>query len=292
MFILENSGVYKIISKRDGKYYPGSSKHLLAQVGNHGRKYEHFYHLRKGEHHCRHLQYAYNKYGENNFIFVIIKNHIPENQLLIEEQKLLDIAKTEPKMCYSKNYVAGKVEMTPEVRKKISIANTGRQTFLGRHHTQEAKEKLRLFNIGKKLSQEVKDKISQAKKGQLMGELNPNFGNKLSEKQTHRQSEIWKEKYKNGYVSPRIGRKHSYETITKMQKSHKNQDMSFCWKPVKQINKDTGEVIREWESITQAAQTFSNPLSAQTCIGSVCRKSQGKAGRINKTAYGFKWEFV
>jgi group I intron endonuclease len=158
-FKLENSGVYKIVSKRYGKYYPGSSKQLSQ------RKSNHFSYLGKNSHHCQHLQNAYNKYGKKNFEFVIIKNNIPENQLLGEEQKLLDIARMEPEMCYTHNYTAYRVEMTPEVRKKLSLALMGRKSaFFGKHHSRKAKILMSKLKKGKPLSEEHKRKISESNK--------------------------------------------------------------------------------------------------------------------------------
>jgi hypothetical protein len=146
MFILENSGVYKIVSKRDGKYYPGSSKHLIK--GKHNRKSQHFYMLRRNIHHCQHLQRAYNQYGKENFEFVIIKNNIPIDQLLIEEQKLLDIARTEPEMCYTHNYLADRIEMNPETKRKMSLARIGK--YIGEKSPDYIKVSPKLTKILKK----------------------------------------------------------------------------------------------------------------------------------------------
>ena len=208
MFILENSGIYKIISKRDGKYYPGSSKHLLYRTRQNGRKEEHFYSLRRGSHHCRHLQRAYNKYGEKNFEFVIIKNNIPEDRLLVEEQKLLDIARTEPKMCYTSNFIAGRVEMTKSLRKKMSSSR--------------------------------------------------------------------KLLFKNGYTSPMKGKKHT--PLTKLRMSL----ASPIRKSIKQINKDTGKLIRIWSTITEAAKFFK-----LTGCSSICAALHGE----NETSCGFVWQY-
>lgn len=51
---------------------------------------------------------------------------------------------------------------TPETREKISAAQRGRK---GRPHSAESKEKMRIINLGKKLSEEHKAKISKTLKG-------------------------------------------------------------------------------------------------------------------------------
>lgn len=62
-----NSGIYKIVNKIDGKIYVGQSIHLEK------RKNEHFKELINNKHQNQHLQYAFNKYGINNFDFIVIE---------------------------------------------------------------------------------------------------------------------------------------------------------------------------------------------------------------------------
>ena len=50
-----------------------------------------------------------------------------------------------------------------EAKEKMRIANIGKN--LGKKHSEETKEKLRIANIGKKLSEETKEKIRIAKVG-------------------------------------------------------------------------------------------------------------------------------
>jgi group I intron endonuclease len=102
------SGIYKIINKVNGKYYVGSSKQILE---HNGRFYEHKRLLRQNKHINPHLQNAWNRYGEDNFNFVLVEN-VNELNLLIVEQKYLDIAKLEKHKCYNISFIAGKVEMT------------------------------------------------------------------------------------------------------------------------------------------------------------------------------------
>lgn len=57
------------------------------------------------------------------------------------------------------NHFFGKMH-TDEAKLKIGIASTGRQTFLGKRHSLETKQKLSEFRKGKSLSCDVKQKIS------------------------------------------------------------------------------------------------------------------------------------
>ena len=74
--------LYIIRNKVNDKFYLGSTNNY------HKRKINHFSQLRCDKHHSIHLQRAYDKYGEDNFEFIIIEtcfNHLER------EQELLDI---------------------------------------------------------------------------------------------------------------------------------------------------------------------------------------------------------
>ena len=202
-FNIEDSGIYKIISKKDGKYYPGSSQHMLRGSGN--RKYQHFYQLRKNKHWCNHLQHAYNLYGESNFEFIIIKNNIPIDQLFTEEQKLLDIAKTEPEKCYTNNFRADRPEITPEIRIKLSIANRGKI------RSQKHKEILKKINTGKKYSHETNQKKGSS------GHIHPLFDHTIYKFQNRITNEI--------FIGTRFDFRHKFN----LNKSAINQ---LIWKDI------------------------------------------------------------
>lgn len=60
-------GIYKIENKVNGKVYIGQSIDINTRWYNHRRE------LNGNRHHNEHLQYAWNKYKENNFEFIIIE---------------------------------------------------------------------------------------------------------------------------------------------------------------------------------------------------------------------------
>lgn len=136
------SGIYKIVNKVNGKYYVGSANIIC------NRWWIHKSNLRKNRHPNKHLQSAWNKYGELNFEFIIVEK-FPIDNLIIAEQKYLDII--EKDKCYNKSFIAGKIEMTDEVRKKLS---------------NKAK---------KKKSYEHCKNIGLSKKGVFLGNKNPAF---------------------------------------------------------------------------------------------------------------------
>jgi hypothetical protein len=84
---LYNSGIYFIASKIDGKLYIGQSKKLNNRINDHFRR------LRNNKHQNRHLQYAYNLYGKDNFYYEIIE-YCDENMLSNAESFYISYLKT------------------------------------------------------------------------------------------------------------------------------------------------------------------------------------------------------
>ena len=78
----KTSGVYKIVNRVNGKYYVGSSNHILKRWTRHKND------LDNNKHRNIHLQRAWNKYGENNFHFCIVEL-CSESELLVLEKKHL-----------------------------------------------------------------------------------------------------------------------------------------------------------------------------------------------------------
>lgn len=155
-------GIYKIINLVNGNYYLGSSKNMIKRWSRHRTN------LNCGNHHNIRLLRAWKKYGEKEFEFKCI--HIVEEcNLLHVEQSYLNTAVSDADGCYNLSFIAGKVEMTEEVKNKIRLSKIGKPARRGKENP--------LY--GRKLSDEVKLKIRDS----MMGDKNPNFGKKLSENQ-------------------------------------------------------------------------------------------------------------
>lgn len=80
-----NNVVYHIICYDTLKSYVGGTC-----AGDRRRK-QHFYSLREDDHHSQKLQYAYNKYGKDRFLFRILEDNIDENKILEREQYWMDL---------------------------------------------------------------------------------------------------------------------------------------------------------------------------------------------------------
>lgn len=150
-------GIYKITNKQNDKFYIGSSVNIEM------RWYAHKSYLRRNVHGNQHLQNAWNKYGEECFIFSVLLE-MEEGLLLDKEQELIDESKCYDKdIGYNKSLIAGSPmkgrKHSPEAIEKIRQASTGRI------NSKETRRKISLANKGKTISLEARRKMSSAKKG-------------------------------------------------------------------------------------------------------------------------------
>lgn len=132
------SAIYQIVNITNGNFYIGSTSNIER------RKFDHFNDLRKDKHSNLHLQNAYNKYGKENFIFQIVQ-YLDKDILKNIEQQYLDICVGQEN-CYNINKDAD--------RGPVGIPKT-----------EEAKRKMSLAKLGRKLSEETRLKMSIAKRG-------------------------------------------------------------------------------------------------------------------------------
>jgi group I intron endonuclease len=157
------SGIYKIINKVNGKYYIGNT----TKLGN--RWCQHKGSLKYQRHVNSHLQSAWNKYGGNNFNFVIVEKVLLD-KLVVTEQKYLDIAKNEQDKCYNQNFSANSVLQTEEMKEKIrntlkKYYMTHKSPMYGKTLSAESIEKMKKTKTGVKQSEEHKHNISKSLKG-------------------------------------------------------------------------------------------------------------------------------
>jgi group I intron endonuclease len=115
------SGIYVIVNKINHKYYVGSSNNIIND-----RWYNHLMTLNGNRHSNHHLQRSWNKYGKDNFEFYVVE-YANINDLLVVEQKYLDYAKLQRERVYNQSFISGRIEMTDEIRKKISMSQKGKK---------------------------------------------------------------------------------------------------------------------------------------------------------------------
>lgn len=182
------SAIYTITNLINDKIYVGYSKDY------HGRKYTHFNMLRKGYHHCIHLQNAYNEYGENNFKAEILEEY-PEGLLIAMEHYWATILNThDSRYGYNDRETNPYNEYVWTKERRLKLSNSlknsdklkkstkenglkrrGRKMLKeqterqfearkqnakerGYYHSQETIEKISKSNVGRIISQETKDK--------------------------------------------------------------------------------------------------------------------------------------
>jgi group I intron endonuclease len=171
----KTSGIYKIINKINGKYYLGSTKNFKNRWKRHIKA------LKNNTHINKHLQNAWNKYGENSFEFTIIENNINYNNLLDVEQTYLDNVNINE--CYNNSLNAhspnkdkfgplhplyGK-PLSQETKSKLSRALKGKPKSI------EHRQKISQCQIGRAVKDETKIKISIATKCKWVGNKSPAY---------------------------------------------------------------------------------------------------------------------
>jgi group I intron endonuclease len=178
--------IYKIINVVNNKFYVGSA------VNYQRRKARHLWRLRRGDHANKHLQAAWNQYGESAFVFAVVEQVVPEADLLATENVWLKehVGKD---YCYNiatdataptrgffadKNPMWGKTfKHTEEAKARISKASKDRV------QPEEEKLKRRATMRGKPQPAAVRAKISATLTGEgnfWYGKQRPDHGAKVS----------------------------------------------------------------------------------------------------------------
>lgn len=148
------SGVYLITNQVNGKVYVGSSISIQCRIQQHRGK------LRKNKHTNIHLQAAWNKYGEEAFVFEKLES-LPIQFLKLREAYWISAFDAcDDLVGYNKTTqttapMLGK-KHSVETKSKISKRFSGKNhPFYGKKFSIEHVEKLRLSHLGKVLSKET-----------------------------------------------------------------------------------------------------------------------------------------
>ena len=156
------SGIYTITNKTNGKYYVGSTSNFNK------RKHDHIKRLNGGYHINKHLQNAWNKYGEDSFEFTLVEYVEPITETLLNnENKYLTVAKQLPLTTYNLTFDANGGPMSEESKRKSSMNKKGKK---GKSPTLETRMKLSNANKGKPKSLEIRKKISDGLKGKVISD--------------------------------------------------------------------------------------------------------------------------
>ena len=162
--------IYKIRNVVNGKFYVGSAKDTRVRFRQHRKL------LRKGTHHCKHLQAAWSKYGEDVFKFEVVERLSSWEELEPAEDRWLLEHVGQP-YCYNSGRSArapwrgvfgsdhpnyGKV--TPDSVKRLLSYATKEQWRVsdprtGKQHSEEVK---------KKMSARVQQAVAEGRAGKFI----------------------------------------------------------------------------------------------------------------------------
>ena len=151
-----NSAIYKITNIINGNFYIGSSSNIRK------RREKHFRYLRNGGHENKHLQHAFNKYGESAFVFEIIK-YVEQGQLLVEEQILLD-EHFGNSYLYNICPIAGSPSVKGRIKTEEHRQKLAESVKKFYDNNPQHKELLAKYRMGKPLTDTTKQKMRQSKK--------------------------------------------------------------------------------------------------------------------------------
>lgn len=125
-----NTGVYTITCTANNKIYTGSVGSINDKTRTFNRrKSEHFRKLRKNKHENIYLQASFNKYGEENIIFDILEEQLPQFCISSEIFWINMLGTTDRKLGYNMSFPLenGGFVHSIETRKKISEGNKGKK---------------------------------------------------------------------------------------------------------------------------------------------------------------------
>jgi len=247
-FVLMKSGVYIITCTVSGKHYIGYSKNVGKRLTDHKND------LRNNLHGNNHLQDAFNLYGIDNFTFDPLE-YYPKEIMASFEHWWCNMLNTHNR------------DFGYNIRPTSPIGKPGL--------SKECKAKIAFANIGKKHSQETKDKISKIVKGRPVSKYTRSLlsiahsGKIISDETREQTSNTLKIKYSSGeLVNPFLGKRHSYESFR-----HRCRE-------IVQIEKKTGKIIEIFVS------------TAESIRSTGIWKAKMAADGERKTAGNFLWKWL
>lgn len=259
------SGIYLITNKIDNKHYVGLSINCLERFSKHKSL------LRRCKHHNQHLQSAWDKYGEESFVFEILEEHNNEYLHSFENFwcNLLDSHNREFGYNIDLTNPNKKTNLNKETIEKIRISNTGREVSI------ETRNKLRDINLGKKYSDETIEILKNSAKNKSVSVYSKDgsfikkyksireCGRQMSIDSSHICKCI-KNKFNivNGYIF-----KYSNDILTQEEIVYRNSKSNDS-KKVKVIGyKLSGELIGEYNSFYEAGKVNNlDPYKISLCI--------------------------
>lgn len=212
-------GVYFIKNKITGKFYVGHSVDIEKRFNAH-KSY-----LRRGKHHSIYFQRAWDKYGEENFDFIIHKECDTEEESIELEQYFIDNFKEQLYNTSNEANFGGDL-LTGNPRREEIIEkrkNTCRQQYLNMSKEDRIKRysKFGAKNgmYGKTHTPEVRKILSEVNKGKKPPVTGKSYCEYFGDEKANQLKKNLSEhaKQRTGEKNPFYGRHHSEETKEKLR---------------------------------------------------------------------------
>lgn len=184
---MSKSGIYAIVNITNDKYYIGSAINFSARWTQHKSK------LNLNIQPNKYLQAAWNKYGADCFIFVVLEYVYDRSKLLEREQYWIDFTRCcDREIGYNLFAIAGSplgYKWTPERKlKQSAFMKDFRHTeevkikMRGRIKTTESLMKFRITRLGHEVTETTKLKISKGNKGKTRNRRYDKYPHELASK--------------------------------------------------------------------------------------------------------------
>jgi len=238
------SGIYKFTNKINDKIYIGESMNFARRMNSHVTK-------SRNKSWTAVISAAFRKYGFSNFEYEIIESY-PLNS--VTKEFLL-----EREAFYIKDLDA----MNPE--KGYNRCSYGANT-IGYKFSDESKKKMSLAKIGTKHTPEQIRKRVEKTSG---------------DNHWLRRNPVPKEMV-DRFVQNNLTREITDQERANKSLGHLNSE-NKPRRPIFQLDKETGEIIRTWRSLSDAVRYFGKRSSSDI---------SNSTRHPHKSAYGFKWRFL
>lgn len=191
------------------------------------------------------------------------------NKLLENNQKpellIIDVVNENNWVFWEKHYISY-FKSIGCILTNISEGGDNPPNQIGKKRSKEIIEKIRNKNIGKKRSDDIKKKMSLSKKGKPI----PHLNNEKNRSHLHKKNLSLSLK---GRISPNKGKKYDDVHSKLLSNAHSHQKKSVIQMSL------NGEIIKIWDSISEAKKEIKNSHIGECCSGKI------------KTAGGYKWKY-
>lgn len=257
------TGIYKITNILNNQVYIGQAINIQNRIREHKEL------LNRNCHTNNHLQRAWNLYGAKNFIFSVVEI-CDEKMLTQKEQFWIDFyGGINSNKTYNQRDAGSHGTHSEETKLKISntqrsvpkkpgrkVSETGKLSLslshIGKHPSNETRQKMSIAQRGKKHTEETKRKIAEKNKQRYVD--NPELRNEISKRMTGR---IFSEehRYKLGNSNRGKSYKNNIERTHKqsegLKQAYRNGKRKAVWITVDGITK----MQNEWAELIGVPHT-------------------------------------